>query len=104
MSAQVCFDLSLLVLLCLACGFDLAQRRIPNRLLGAGLAWAVTLHLLLATPVALLSTMLAGSAVGLLMFLPLYLFRAMAAGDVKLMATVGAYTGPALCVEIGLAT
>jgi prepilin peptidase CpaA len=104
MSDQAYFDLSLLVLLFLACGFDLAQRRIPNRLLAAGIACAATLHLLFGTPLALLSTMLAGGAVGLLMFLPLYMFRAMAAGDVKLMATVGAFTGPSLCVEIGLAT
>ncbi len=48
--------------------------------------------------------MLAGCGVGLVMFLPLYLARAMAAGDVKLMATVGAFTGPLLVFEISLAT
>jgi prepilin peptidase CpaA len=42
--------------------------------------------------------------IGLLMFLPLYIVRAMAAGDVKLMATVGAFCGPLLTFQIGLAT
>ena len=96
-------DLSLLTMLFLACIYDLAQRRIPNRLLAAGLSAALVLHLVLFPAVALLSGFLAGAAVGLIMFLPLYIARTMAAGDVKLMAAVGAFTGPGLAFEIGLA-
>lgn len=97
-------ELSLVVLLLIACGFDLAQRRIPNRLLLCGLAGTVLLHLHAGLAVALLTTVPAGFALGLLMFLPLYLKGAMAAGDVKLVATVGAFCGPALTFQIGLAT
>ncbi|RZA29055.1 MAG: hypothetical protein EOP92_38065, partial [Lysobacteraceae bacterium] len=51
--------------------------------------------------VALLACV-AGAAVGLLIFLPFYLVRGMAAGDVKMMATVGAFTGPAAALHIGV--
>ncbi len=37
---------------------------------------------------------LAGLGLGLLLFLPLYLLRAMGAGDVKLAAMIGAILGP----------
>ncbi len=104
MSIPLLLDLALIGLLLLACAFDLAKRKIPNRLLALGLLVALVLHLMSGTPSALLSSYLAGFGVGLLMFLPLYLLGGMAAGDVKLMATVGAFCGPLAAVEISLAT
>ncbi len=104
MSNQLCLDLALIVVLLLASAFDLRQRRIPNRLLAAALIAALVLHLSSGTPSALLTTFVAGFALGLLMFLPLYLLGGMAAGDVKLMATVGAFLGPALVFQASLAT
>jgi prepilin peptidase CpaA len=44
--------------------------------------------------------MLQGLSTGFLMFLPLYMLRGMAAGDVKLMAAVGAFSGPTLAFHI----
>ena len=82
MSHQAWLDLALLAVLLLASAFDIARRRIPNRLLAAGLLAALALHLASGAPSSLLSTYLAGFAVGLLMFLPLYLMGGMAAGDV----------------------
>jgi prepilin peptidase CpaA len=104
MSHQAWLDLALLAVLLLASAFDIARRRIPNRLLAAGLLAALALHLASGTPSSLLSTYLAGFAVGLLMFLPLYLMGGMAAGDVKLMATAGAFLGPSLAFQSSLAT
>lgn len=104
MHNQFSLDLVLIVILLLASAFDLRQRRIPNRLLAAALLAATVLHLASGTASALLTTLLAGFALGLLMFLPLYLLGGMAAGDVKLMATVGAYLGPALVFQASLAT
>ena len=79
LSLDLSLELSLIALLCIACAYDLAQRRIPNRLLACGLAGTVALHLIAGAPLALLSTVLAGFMTGLLMFLPLYVARAMAA-------------------------
>jgi prepilin peptidase CpaA len=104
MHNQISVDVALIVVLLLACAFDLRQRRIPNRLLAVGLLAAVILHLCSGSPAALLTTFLAGFALGIVMFLPLYLLGGMAAGDVKLMATVGAFLGPSLVFQASLAT
>lgn len=45
---------------------------------------------------------LAGAFTGLLLFLPFYLLRVLGAGDVKLMAAVGAFAGPAATVNLAL--
>ena len=83
-----------LVVVALACVSDLRTRRIPNVLtFGAaagacgfffaqrgfgGMGWAV-----------------AGWVVGGLMFLPLFALRGLGGGDVKLVAALGAWLGPA---------
>ena len=92
----------LLLLVSIAAVNDLATRRIPNRLLLAGLACALVLRLLSAAPGAALLDALGGMGVGLVVFLPFYLMRGMAAGDVKMMAVVGAFTGPAEVFEIAV--
>lgn len=104
MFIQTCLDLVLVFLLCLASVFDLAQRRIPNRLVALGLSASTVLHVCSGTPLSAVTVGLAGCATGLLFFLPLYLLRAMAAGDVKLMMMVGTFCGPTLTVEASLAT
>ncbi len=45
---------------------------------------------------------LLGALAGLAVFLPLYLLRAMGAGDVKLMAGIGSFVGPAALVNVAL--
>lgn len=104
MSIPLALDLVLIVLLILASGFDLRQRKIPNRLLAVGLLASLALHVASGVPSSVLSVYLAGFAVGLVMFLPLYLLGGMAAGDVKLMATVGTFLGPGLTIQSSLAT
>jgi prepilin peptidase CpaA len=102
MPVQTTLDMSLLVLVTLAGVHDLLSRRIPNRLLLVALAAALPLQA--AGGAAGLLDGLGGAACGLLLFLPLYLLRGMAAGDVKLLATVGAFAGPATVIQIGVTT
>ncbi|MCS0658905.1 A24 family peptidase [Massilia terrae] len=100
MPVQMILDLALLALVTLAGAQDLLSRRIPNRLLLV--AWAVALPLQAGLGGAGLLDGLIGAGVGLLLFLPLYLLRGMAAGDVKLLATVGAFAGPAATFQIAV--
>ena len=72
---------------------DLRSFRIPNAIVFAGTALALALHASLPAGIGTLAS-LAGLAVGLAGFLPLYLLRAIGAGDVKLMAMAGAFLGP----------
>lgn len=99
MSTFVLLPLAALVLL--AAGRDLADRTIPNRFVAVALLSALAAHYLAGSPPW---HPLAGLATGLLLFLPLYLLGGMAAGDVKLMAAVGAFAGPALGLQIALAS
>lgn len=70
---------------------DLRQRRIPNSLVLAGLGVALALS---ASPGGIgAASALGGMAAGFLLLLPLHLLRVMGAGDVKLMAAVGAFVG-----------
>ena len=103
MSNQMYLDGFLIVLVLTAALKDLAVRKIPNRLVLCGLSGAGVLHLVSGNPLNILSIGLAGAAVGLVIFLPLYCLRGMAAGDVKQMAMTGAFTGPILSFEIALA-
>jgi len=88
-------DLLLLILVVSSAVTDLAIRKIPNLFLL--LAWCAALGLQLydTSPASGIGTALGGALVGFLLFLPLYVVRGMAAGDVKLMATVGLFLGPA---------
>jgi len=104
MPVEQYLNLVLLLLVSIAAVNDLATRRIPNRLLLAGLACAFVLHLLSAVPVDALLDALGGMGVGLAVFLPFYLMRGMAAGDVKMMAVVGAFTNPNEAFEIAVLT
>ena len=80
--------------------FDLHSRRIPNQLVLTGIASALGLHALSLLDIGTSAAgpdwwaSLVGLLVGFALMLPLHLLRAMGAGDVKLMAMVGAFIGP----------
>jgi prepilin peptidase CpaA len=87
----------LLLLVLPAAVFDYRERRIPNWLVLAGLLAGMALNtfLLYDNPSAItgLAFSLEGLGLAFLIYLPLYLLRGMGAGDVKLMAAVGAIVG-----------
>lgn len=87
-------DLLLLILVVSAAIIDLTIRKIPNLLLLGGWLGALGLYSSAAAPGAALGAALGGAVIGFVLFLPLYVVRGMAAGDVKLMATVGFFLGP----------
>jgi prepilin peptidase CpaA len=72
---------------------DLRSHRIPNWLSLLGLVAGLGLRSIADGPHGLISGVL-GAGVGLACFAPFYLLRAMGAGDVKLLAAVGAFMGP----------
>lgn len=77
-----------------ACVTDLRWRRIPNLLTFAGAAAALVFYS--ATQgLSGLGFSAAGFAIGLVIFLPLFVVRGLGGGDVKLMAALGAWIGPA---------
>ena len=82
---------------------DIRTRRIPNSLTasmaGVGLALAAAGLSGLSLPAAA-----AGFVLGLVLMLPGHMLGATGAGDVKLMAAVGAIVGPALVVKAFLFT
>lgn len=94
MSIATWLDLLLLVLVVSAAIIDLAIRKIPNLLLLGGCFGALGLYCGAAAPGAAIASALGGALVGFGVFVPLYVLRGMAAGDVKLMATVGLFLGP----------
>jgi len=81
---------------------DLAVRKIPNVLVLTGFVLALVLQLLHGAHWSPVLPWMAGALAGFFLFLPLYLLGGMAAGDVKLMAMVGAFVGPLAALQIGL--
>lgn len=104
MHVETVLEVALLALVTAAAVVDLARRRIPNLLLLAGWMIALPLHLLSPHPAVALLGALTGVVFGFLLFLPLYLLRGMAAGDVKMMATVGLFVGPYDTLQVAVIT
>jgi prepilin peptidase CpaA len=93
MSTSVVVSVVVIVIGLVACVTDVRSRRIPNLLTFSAAVAALLFHLFFDRgPGAALA--LAGWATGLVLFLPFFLLRGMGAGDVKLLAALGAWLGP----------
>ena len=94
----------LMLVLAIAAVCDYRTHRIPNPLILCGALFGI-IHTTLLPPLVHGTVLfpLSGLLVGLLLFLPLYLMRAMGAGDVKLLAMIGTFLGPAGTFHAALA-
>lgn len=84
-----------------ACLTDLRTRRIPNVLTFAA-AGAALVFAGVTGGWAGLGLALAGWAVGCALFLPFFLLGGMGAGDVKLLAALGAWLGPSMAFWVAI--
>lgn len=96
-------DAMLIVILLCAVATDLRHRRIPNRLIVAGLCGALLCALAGGGLIAAVAA-IKGAAVGLLVLLPFFVVRLVGAGDVKLLSVVGGFTGVAALLPVVLGT
>lgn len=94
-------DTAVLVIAIAATLTDLRHRRIPNALTLAG-ALAGLIYWTSVSGGAGAWTSLQGWALGLALWLPFYALRGMGAGDVKLLACVGAWLGPLAVLQVGI--
>src|SRR5262245_5110118 len=84
-----------------ACVTDVRTRKIPNLLTFGAAACGLIFHLVI-NGFSGLALALAGWAIGIVLFLPFFLLRGMGAGDVKLLAALGAWLGPLQVVWLAL--
>ena len=105
--------LLLFALLGAAVWHDVRARRIPNAIVFPGMLAAFALHALLPAGQGLFAPQmgglgllqsLGGWGLGLALLLPMYALRLMGAGDVKLLAMVGAFVGAGQILTVGLVT
>lgn len=106
--------LAMTLLLLAAVRVDVRHHRIPNPLVLWGAGLGVLLNVSMPAGAGFAATYLPGGAgflsamggmaTGFAALLPMYLLRAMGAGDVKLMAMVGAFLGPVDTLGAVLAT
>ncbi len=82
---------------------DLRVRRLPNWLSLSGLILGLGLNTLVSHAQGF-QLSLEGLGLALLIYIPLYLVRAMGAGDVKFMAAIGSIAGPGNWLDVFLTT
>ena len=97
-------DAVLVILLSAAAAIDWSTYRVPNWLTVGGMTFGLLYNTAVHGLGAGLLPALAGMAAGLALLLPLYALRVMGAGDVKLMAMVGAFLGISQIAQVVLCT
>lgn len=91
-------------LLCIAAWHDVHDRRIPNIVVMVGLALGLIIQAATSSGSGFfhpnhagalgITASAIGALTGLFLFMPFYALRTLGAGDVKLLAMVGAWLGP----------
>jgi prepilin peptidase CpaA len=86
-----------------AAACDLKTRKIPNLLTFGSVAIAIGMHAVIGGWPAI-GLSLVGCVVGMALFFPFFALGGLGAGDVKLLAAVGAFLGPLATVWVALFT
>jgi prepilin peptidase CpaA len=102
-SLHVTGEILLGVLVGVAAVYDILYRRIPNWLVLVGIVAGFTWNAF-SSGGSGVGRAAIGFGLGFLLYFPLYLIRGRRAGDVKLLAAVGAITGPGNCFWVFLLT
>jgi prepilin peptidase CpaA len=92
-----------IALVALACVADIRTRRIPNALTFGATVAALLFHGTTAGTSGLAAGV-GGWILGAAVFFPVFALRGMGAGDVKLLAAVGAWLGPLQVASVALIT
>ena len=96
---------ALMALVLAAAVIDCRTRRIPNKLVLLGVVFGIAYNIAFPPyPKAGVLWPLQGLGLGFIAFVPFYALGVMGAGDVKLMAMVGAFLGPLDLVWVILCT
>jgi prepilin peptidase CpaA len=98
---QIEFTLPVLAIAAAACITDVTTRRIPNVLTFGAAAGALFVRGSLYGTAGLIDAG-AGWLIGFLILFPLFFVRGLGAGDVKLVAALGAWVGPIEAVWLAL--
>jgi prepilin peptidase CpaA len=93
--------IAVVVVACVAVGFDVRTRRIPNLLTFGAAAVALLFALTTGGPAAATTAALAWF-LGAALFFPFFALGGMGAGDVKLLAALAAWLGPADTVYLAI--
>ncbi len=99
----VVLKVALLAVVLVGAVYDFRSRKIPNWLSLSGIILGLGVNTLLFQAHGLRVALL-GFCCSLAIYVPLYLLRGMGAGDVKLMAAVGAIVGPQNWLILFMAT
>ena len=102
-SLPIAAQVLLAILTLVAATYDMRFRRIPNWLVLAGIVAGFGWNTY-ATGLSGLGHAAEGLGLGFILYFPLYLLKARGAGDVKLLAAVGAIVGPGNCFWVFLLT
>lgn len=97
-------SVALTVLLMLASASDISARRVPNLLNAVAVSGGLLFQGLSPRAGDGWSSALAGLAVGFGIWFPMYLFRLVGAGDVKLFAAAAVWIGPRDAVAAAVVT
>lgn len=88
-------------IVCVACLYDVSTSRIPNALTFTTASLGLLFHIFAPSGTGW-SHALLGLLAGLAVFFPMFALGAMGAGDVKLMAAVGAWIGAISILHVAL--